>query len=183
MRSHIQRYAIWLLPAQHDREELQNRIQLLNHRYGAVPFEPHLTLFAGADQPLPTIQAAIEIVCRDVTPFTLLSTGLQVSPNFFQTLFVEFAPHPILLALAEQLRQELAPFSTRRFHPHLSLLYHEMPLHEKEALHAELQWEARAIPFDAVRVVFPPPGERGWEDIARWRTVYTRHLHVSDEIV
>ncbi|MBL8206922.1 MAG: 2'-5' RNA ligase family protein [Blastocatellia bacterium] len=176
MQSHIQRYAIWLLPAQPDQHELQNRIQPLSQRFSSVPFPPHLTLFAGANQPLPTIQAAIEVACSDRTPFMLRSTGLQVSSAFFQTLFVEFAPHPGLSALAEQLRQELDPSSTRPFHPHLSLLYHEMSLPEKDALRTQIHWTARTIRFDEVSIVFPPRGEHGWEDITAWKTMDTHKL-------
>jgi 2'-5' RNA ligase len=176
LQPQTQRYAIWLLPAPDDRAELQARIQLLSDRYGAVPFLPHLTLLAGADKPLPAIQAAVEIACRDVAPLTLLSIGLQVTSAFFQTLFVEFAPHPGLSVLAERLRQELDPLSLRPFHPHLSLLYHEMPLSEKEALRAELKWEAQAIRFDEMGVVFPPQGEHGWEDIAAWEIMATHKL-------
>jgi putative hydrolase of the HAD superfamily len=174
-----QRYAIWLLPASPDQEELQARIQTVSARFSAVPFPPHLTLFAGTDMPLATIQAALEMVCHGLAPITLQSTSVNISPVFFQTLFVEFAPHPGLLALAERLRQALEPASPRPFQPHLSLLYHDLPLSEKAALRAEIAWEPHPIRFGAVSVVFPPAGERGWYDIAGWKTMFGQTLRAE----
>ncbi len=171
-----QRYAIWLMPAQPDREELQTQIETLSQRFSAVPFPPHLTLFASASTSLRVLQSTLETVCRDSSPLTLMSTGLNVTPAFFQTLFVEFAPHPGLAALAERLQRELAPDSARPFHPHLSLLYHDLPWGEKESLRAEIVWDARPIRFDEISIVFPPPGELGWEDIAAWKTMATHKL-------
>lgn len=175
-QSLLQRYAIWLLPASSEQDELWTWIQALSTRFGTVPFSPHLTLFAGINKPPHILQTAVETGCRDVAPLTLMSTGLKVSPAFFQTLFVEFAPHPGLSALAEQLRQALDPSSPRPFHPHLSLLYHDLPCAEKETLRAALRWEPRPIRFDAVSVVFPPDGERGWYDLAGWKTMSVQPL-------
>jgi 2'-5' RNA ligase len=175
-QSRIQRYAIWLMPAQPDREELQTQIETLSQRFSAVPFLPHLTLFAGADKPLAVLQSTVEAVCAEGALLTLMSTGLNVTPAFFQTLFVEFAPHPGLAALAERLQRELAPDSARPFHPHLSLLYHDLPWGEKESLRAEIVWDARPIRFDEISIVLPPVGELGWEDIAAWKTMATHKL-------
>ncbi|MBS1806825.1 MAG: 2'-5' RNA ligase family protein [Acidobacteria bacterium] len=172
----IQYFAIWLVPGQPDNEYFAGRIQDFSQRFGAIPFPPHLTLYAGVNQPIESIRTAIEVVFRGVTSLTLVGTGLQISPSFFKTLFVEFAPHPDLAALALRLQQQLDPVRQREFHPHLSLRYHDLPLQEKEALLTQMTWEARTIRFDEVCVVFPPSGERGWKEIAAWKTVYRQQV-------
>jgi hypothetical protein len=56
------------------------------------------------------------------------------------------------------------------------LLHHDLPLSEKETVWSQMVWEAEVIHFDDAYFVVLPFGESGWEEIAAWKTVFTREL-------
>ena len=161
-------YAIWLLPERKREEELARLIQSLSQVVGAIPFAPHLTLCSGTNESEERIQAALQAAISGLSPLSLHVTGVNVSADFFQTLFLEFAASDALLQLQEQLREALTPEKTTPFHPHLSLLYYEADLTEKERLRALVPTMPATITFDEVCLTVPTSAQ-GWRDIASWK--------------
>lgn len=161
-------YAIWLLPERKREEELARLIQSLSQVVGAIPFAPHLTLCSGTNETEERIQAALQAAISGLPSLSLHVTGVNVSADFFQTLFLEFAASAELLQLHERLREALAPHKTTPFHPHLSLLYHDADLSEKERLRALVPAMPDTITFDEVCLV-APTSPQGWRDIASWK--------------
>lgn len=175
MNTRWPQYASWLKPEKKRAEELARLIHLLSHSVGATPFAPHLTLCSGANESEERIQAVLPMAISGLPPLSLRVTGINVSAAFFQTLFLEFAASDTLLELHGQLRQTLTPQKTIPFHPHLSLLYYDADLDEKERLRALVPKIPDTITFDEVCVV-APTAPQGWGDIASWIKLYSRLL-------
>lgn len=168
MATRWSQYAIWLLPERKTEEDLARLIQSLSQVVGAIPFAPHLTLCSGTNETEERIQAALQQAIAGVAPLSLHVTGVNVSADFFQTLFLEFAASAEIFQLQGRLREALTPEKTTPFHPHLSLLYHEADLSEKERLRALVPTMPDTITFDQVCLTVPT-SPQGWRDIASWK--------------
>ncbi|HEX4946917.1 MAG TPA: 2'-5' RNA ligase family protein [Blastocatellia bacterium] len=168
-------YAIWLLPERKIKEKLARLIHSLSHTVGAIPFAPHLTLCSGTNESEGRIQAVLQTAISGLPALSLRVTGVNVSADFFQTLFLEFAANDALLQLHAQLRQALTPQKTTSFHPHLSLLYYDADLAEKERLRALVPTIPETITFDRVSLVVTT-SPQGWRDIASWKRLSSQSL-------
>jgi hypothetical protein len=56
------------------------------------------------------------------------------------------------------------------------LLSHHLPLPEKETVWSQMVWAADVIHFDDANFVVLPFGASGGEELAGWKTVFTREL-------
>ena len=111
-----------------------------------------------------------------VSPITLAVQGIGCTPDYFKTLFIEFAEHPLLCVIHERLKEECGGASSYELAPHLSLLYAELPLTDKEALARRTVLDRGEFRFDEVKIVTPLNREQGWRDTMQWKTVYLKKL-------
>ena len=170
-------FAIWLVPEKRAYEWLAGLIAEVSQAVGATSFAPHLTLCSGTWQSEAHLIAVLQEALRGVRPLTLSVAEVDVSSEYFQSLFLRLVEgsNSALLALHYYLRQELEPRSTAIYEPHLSLVYYQASRIEKELLRAHLPTLPATLRFDEVWLV-APTGERGWQDITGWKTLYTHPL-------
>lgn len=107
---------------------------------------------------------------------TLRVRGVSCSVAYFRTLYIEFEPDPFLTGLRERVGIAVERPDSGAFLPHLSLLYLEMPLAEKEAVARRLLLDRTVLTFDTLKVVTPANIQEGWRDTHRWKTLYRAAL-------
>jgi len=106
-----------------------------------------------------------------VPPITLAVCGIACTPEYFKTLFIVFEEHPLLRHIHDRMKQECSDLDPYEFAPHLSLLYADLPLGEKEALTARTLINRSELHFDQVKIVTPLNRVEGWRDTMQWQTI------------
>lgn len=172
MTREVRSAAVFLTPATDDCRYAEGLIRELSAKLDAPLFEPHLTLCSGVTaEPGPLIRAVAE-AARGLAPLTLRVRRIGCTEEYFRTIFIEFEPDPVLAGLHERLGALLERRNGAVFLPHLSLLYREMPLADKEALARRLRLDRSVLRFDGLKVVVPGNQAAGWRDTLRWETLF-----------
>lgn len=164
--------SVFLTPAADDFGYAGRLVRQLSERFGTPCFEPHLTLCSGSVDDMDPLIKIVAEMAGELPPLSLRIKGIGCSDDYFRTLFVAFEPDSLLAGLHERLGEIIRRREGALFRPHLSLLYREMPLAEKETLARSLQPDRNVIRFDGVKVVAPGNVVAGWRDILRWETLY-----------
>ena len=170
------RCSVFLTPAGGDFVYIDLLIRETSARYNLAPFEPHVTIYSGIFPDPDLLRKALDTVVAVVSPITLTVQGIGCTPDYFKTLFIEFAEHPLLRLIHDRLKEECGGVSSYELAPHLSLLYAELPLTDKEALARRTVLDRGEFRFDEVKIVTPLNREQGWRDTMQWKTVYRKKL-------
>jgi putative hydrolase of the HAD superfamily len=122
------------------------------------------------------LQKAIDAAVVGISPITLRVRGIGCTPDYFKTLLIEFEEHPLLRRIHDRLKEGFSDVSHYELVPHLSLLYADLPLREKEALARRTFVSHDKLRFDAVKIVTPLNSVEGWRDTLQWHTIYRTTL-------
>ena len=167
--------AHWLIPAEPAHGFFQGVINDLARRYDAPLFEPHVTVYVGANQ-VDAAEKALSKAAREYQPIKLKTLEVDQSSEFIKTLFVQFAPSAKLQRLNESIREAAQDSSQYGLQPHLSLLYKKMPAVARRELADSIKVPFSEVIFDALKAVrcISPTRSRG--DVELWRVVGTKKL-------
>ena len=170
------RCSIFLTPARDDYSLLDGMIRDFCNRFDLSPFVPHVTVYTGAFSDLSTVERAVCVAIEGVPPLTLRVSGIGFSAEYFKTLFIEFEEEPLLRLIHERIKDECGVLSAYELHPHLSLLYADLPLPNKESLAKRVVLSRTEFSFDLVKLVTPGNPNNGWRDTKRWETLLDLEL-------
>ena len=162
--------AYWLIPSEPAHSFFQQMINDLARRYDAPVFEPHVTLYVGADR-VDSAQQALAESAHQSTPISLTPVGVQQSDEFVKTLFVQFALSSELRQLNEMIRNTAHDLSQYRLEPHLSLLYKKMEVVVRRQFAASIVVPFSQITFDRIRAVRCVSPTQSRADVESWRVV------------
>ena len=165
------RVAVFLTPAAEDFRYADGIIGELSARLDAPLFDPHLTVCSGLCADPGLLKGVVAEAAHELAPLILRIRRIGCSEEFFRTLYIEFEPDPLLTGLRERVAGLVERPDNGGFLPHLSLLYREMPLAEKEALVQGLNLDRTALIFDRLKVVTPSNIQEGWRDTRSWKTL------------
>ncbi len=161
-------FSLWLVPEGRIHEQFGEIISRLSGRHGTPSFEPHVTLLGELPGPEDLVLERCGDLARHVRPLTLRPVAAEHGEGYFRCVFVEIQLTPDLQAARER-AQELLGGHDAGFHPHVSLLYGDFSVREKEALVAEV---ARDIggPFEVhhVDVVATMGAPESWRRAGRF---------------
>lgn len=170
------RCSVFLTPAPADFAYLAGVIRELSSKFDVTPFEPHVTVYSGEfPDPALLVKGLVEGVAG-IPPLNLRVRGIGCTPEYFRTLFVEFEEDRQLRLLHDRIKAGCGVDTGYALFPHLSLLYAELPLREKEALARRTAIDRATIRFDGVKVVTPQNAAAGWRDTLRWKTLWRERL-------
>src|SRR5687768_8102119 len=116
-----ERVSYWLIPAEADKERLQQVICELAARFNGPVFEPHVTIYSGSVEKPNEAARILQTISNDF-PTVLPTYGVAHSEQFTKTLFIELSADPLLERLSEELKG-IASRDDYELRPHLSLLY------------------------------------------------------------
>lgn len=170
------RVAVFLTPAADDYRYAEGIIRELSGSLDAPLFEPHLTVCSGLCVDPGFLTERVAMATQALSPITLLVKGVGCTDAYFRSLFIEFMPDLRLATLRDQLSMSVERPDNGVFLPHLSLLYREMPLAEKETLALQLLPDRTVFTFDSLKVVTPANIQEGWRDTLHWETLFRATL-------
>jgi 2'-5' RNA ligase len=167
--------AYWLIPAELAHRFFQRLIKELAHRYDAPFFEPHVTIYVGAND-ANAAEKALSKAAREWQTINLKALGINHSDEFIKTLFVQFAMNRKLRQLHQTIRNAAQDLSGYQLNPHLSLLYKNMPATARRELADSIKMPFSEVTFGLLKVVRCISPTRSRADVEAWRVIAAREL-------
>lgn len=170
------RCSVFLCPGGDDLRRCSDLIRTIAAEEGSRPFEPHLTLRSGWTDDPDLLCSRVRSICREEAPLTLRLRRVAFTEEYFRSLFFEFERNPRLDSLHERLARLIWREEERPFVPHVSLMYKEMPLKEKERLAAVIRPWGEEMFFNRLQVTVLDEPKGDWSDVGRWRRLFSARL-------
>ncbi|HTP66248.1 MAG TPA: HAD-IA family hydrolase [Geobacteraceae bacterium] len=165
------RCSIFLSPAREERPCLEALMGELCVKLDLPTFEPHVTLFAGLFPDPDLVGKTLAGIAAGMPPITLKVKGIRCTAEYFKSVFIEFAEHPLLDDIHGRVRDACGSPSGYELAPHLSLLYADLPLAAKEILARGISLDRGEFRFDEVKLVTPLNLAEWWRDTGKWQTL------------
>lgn len=169
--SAAQAFSVWLIPQGKDRSYFSQQIDQFAERYQAQKFQPHVTIYWGNTMSLDRVKQTIQSMASQSKPIELVVDRIGATPEKFQTLFVAFKNDDRLLRWSKRIGEQ-ALKDDYSLHLHLSLLYQDMPIQEKEKLAKQLRLPMATVRFDQIELI----REDDPDDVTKWISIYTWKL-------
>jgi 2'-5' RNA ligase len=167
--------AYWLIPSESACSFFQRSINDLARRFDAPVFEPHVTIYVGADR-ADAAKNALGAAARKCNLIELTPVGIDQSDEFIKTLFVQFAVNAELRKINGIIRDAANDSSQYELKPHLSLLYKNLAAATRCELAASIDVPLSEVTFDAIKAVrCVSPAESG-ADVEAWRVIAAASL-------
>jgi 2'-5' RNA ligase len=167
--------AYWLIPAEPAHSFFQDMIKDLARRYDAPFFEPHVTIYVGANG-ANTAEKVLSKAARKWQTINLKALGINHSGEFIKTLFVQFAMNRKLRQLHETIRNAAQDLSGYELNPHLSLLYKNMPATARRQLTDSIKVPFSGVIFDSLKAVRCVSPAQSRAEVESWRVVAAKSL-------
>lgn len=161
-------FSLWLMPEGPAYDHFGELISRFSGRHGTPGFEPHVTLLGELPGPEELLLERCRDLARHLRPFTLRPVGADHGEAYFRCVFVEIERTPELLAAHERAREQLGGHDAP-FHPHLSLLYGDFSVREKETVVAEVARDMGG-PFEVrgIDIVATMGAPESWRRVGRF---------------
>ena len=167
--------AYWLVPSEPAHSFFQGIINDFARRYDAPVFEPHVTVYVGADR-ADAAENALEEAARKCKLTALTTIGIDQSDKFIKTLFVRFAMTAQLGKINGIIRHAANDSSQYELKPHLSLLYKNLPAATRSELAASITLPFSEIPFDSLQAIRCVSPTQKRADVEAWEVVASKIL-------
>ena len=167
--------AYWLIPAEPAHRFFQNLINDLARRYDAPVFEPHLTIYVGADS-TDALETVLSKAAQTCKPIVLQALEVSHFDEFIKTLFVEFGLNTKLRQLNQVIRNAAQDSSDYDLKPHLSLLYKRMSMQRRRRLARSIEVPFSQVLFDSLKAVRCISPTQSRSDVEAWRVVSEKVL-------
>ncbi len=167
--------AHWLIPAEPARCFFQDLINDLARQYDAPVFEPHMTIYVGANS-TDALETVLSKAVQDCTSIVLQAIEVSHSDEFIKTLFVEFGLNTKLLQLNQVIRSAAQDSSDYDLKPHLSLLYKRMSAQTRRQLARSIEVPFSQVVFDSLKAVRCVSPTQSRADVEVWRVVSEKVL-------
>jgi Cyclic phosphodiesterase-like protein len=175
IQGHSSVIAYWLIPAEPAHSFFQRLIEDLAHRHDAPFFEPHVTIYVGAND-ANAAEKALSKAAREWQTINLKALGINHSDKFIKTLFVQFAMNRKLQQLHRTIRNAAQDLSGYELNPHLSLLYKNMPATARRELADSIKVPFSEVIFDSLKAVRCISPTQSAADVEAWRVVVAKSL-------
>jgi hypothetical protein len=198
--------AFWLLPCPADADRLREIIHSLARAHGTPVFDPHVTLYVTECPAAADIDGVLARVAQTQPPLALAALATGHSDAYYKALFVEVSCElqdgPGLATLRgvligelvaagndaipeEELRRQPPPAAQSSasaapasypFHPHVSLLYGQLPARLRAELASLHDLHGHTLRFDRIAAVRPAPGHHDLAKVSHWEVYGHRRL-------
>lgn len=167
--------AHWLIPAEPAHRFFQDLINDLARRYDAPVFEPHVTIYVGANS-TDAPETVLSRAAQNCKPIVLQALEIRQSDEFIKTLFVEFGLNTKLRQLNQAIRNAAQGPFDYDLKPHLSLLYKRMPVQTRRQLARSVEVPFSQVVFDSLKAVRCISPTQSRADVEAWRVVAEKPL-------
>ena len=167
--------AYWLIPSEPAHSFFQLMINDLARRCDAPVFEPHVTIYVGADR-ADAAKNALGAAAPECKLIGLTPLEIDQSDEFIKTLFVQFAMSAELSKINGIIRKAANDWSQYELKPHLSLLYKNLAVATRYELAASINVPLSEVTFDVIKAVRCVSPTESCADVEAWRVVAAASL-------
>jgi hypothetical protein len=167
--------AYWLIPSEPAHSICYQIINDLAGRCDAPVFEPHVTIYVGADR-VDAAKNALEAAARKCKLIELTPVRIDQSDEFIKTLFVQFAVNAELRKINGIIRDAANDSLQYELKPHLSLLYKNLAAATRCELAASIDVPLFEVTFDAIKAVRCVSPAESSADVEAWRVIAAASL-------
>jgi hypothetical protein len=164
-------HSLWLLPAEPLKSRLRCIISELAKTYGAVDFEPHVTISCGLSNDDET-QIIARHIASQFSIVDLIVLKLDCTNNYTKSLFIQFQESDAVRRMSDAVKILSVRPTIYVLSPHLSLLYKMNPPATQAYIRRTLVVPKGAYSFDRLRGIETEIPLTQPEQIKRWRTVF-----------
>jgi 2'-5' RNA ligase len=166
--------AYWLIPTEPARSYFQRLVNEFAQRYDAPHFEPHVTVYVGAN--CTDIDGVVSKAAADSEQIVLQLREVRGSSEFIKTLFLQFAMSRQLQRLNRSIRAAAHDASDYDLNPHLSLLYKKISIQERRLLMRSIQVPFPEVTFDSLKAVRCISPTQSRADVEAWQVAAEKVL-------
>ncbi len=166
-------YTVWLSPCQHDHEYLQAKIYDLSKAHATPVFAPHMTLYTGRCLDLSRLKHDVAHIFENSSTLALPTAGIGCEAEYFRTLYVQFAEDARLAELHQALKASSDQDVGYVLNPHVSLMYQDTSLEQKQRIAKQLHFNMRQVSFNTAKIIIPGDEQAGWRDTHAWQEVFS----------
>lgn len=131
-------YHLWLMPQAESNDYLSEVVRKLSCAYQTRLFDPHVTLAGGITGPEDELLAKTEKLASNLYRIMITPQEVQYLNEFYRSLFLTVTPAESLINANKLAKQLFELPLNEEFMPHLSLLYGDLSVNEKERIKREL---------------------------------------------
>lgn len=131
-------YYLWLIPEAKSNNFFSEVIHKLSREYQTRLFDPHITLAGGITGPEAELLKKAEKLAELLPRLKVEPLEIQYLDEFYRSLFLAVTPSEPLVNAYKLAKQLFELPLDGEFMPHLSLLYGDFSVSEKERIKAEL---------------------------------------------
>lgn len=168
-------HSLWLLPAEPLKSRLRCIISELAKTYGAVDFDPHVTISCGLSKDDET-QVIMRHIASQFSIVDLTFLKLDCTNNYTKTLFVQFQESDVVRRMSDAAKILSVRPTAYVLDPHLSLLYKIIRPTTQAYICRTLDVPQSIYSFDRLRGIETEIPLTQPEQIKRWRTVFECEL-------
>ncbi len=132
------RYSLWLRPSQYQIDELTKIISALAHRYGTLPFPPHITLLPSIPLNLENIEEVCIKIAGQHQTLEIALTEIAFSEHYYRNLYILAHLDEKLSNVYQQCKKLFNVEVNEIYMPHVSLVYGELNCTQQQSLQKEL---------------------------------------------
>ena len=146
------------------------------------PFIPHMTMYFGSGAPSGGIRSLVEALARSTGRVVQAAVKMGGEERFWRAAYIALSGGPQVDAINDLLRRDIVNYGSYSHYPHISLVYAHHITAEQQAqiktLAEQRLREARVaeLVFDRIALFQRHTPEGVWEDVSRWREVYSASL-------
>ena len=149
----MNKFGFWLLPPKEVQAEYKKVIDKYSGRLKTPSFEPHITILGTVKGDREEIIGKVEKIALNISPIEIMISDITISTTYHQCVFARIKPTPSLLDAHLDLKDVLDSTTKGMYVPHMSLIYGDISLKEKNEIAEEIQLTTSNFQADRLCVV------------------------------
>lgn len=150
------KFSLWITP----QKELQDKIQVIIDQFsqkgGATKFPAHMTLFGEFEMDENEAFTKTQKLAEELVAFNLTLGRVDISTTYYQNIFVRVNTTAELMDAHVKARQIFEGKPNYVFMPHISLVYGDFDMKERDNLAKEIGQSLEGAKFRATRIDLIP---------------------------
>jgi hypothetical protein len=175
----LPRVAFWVVPRLQERLLLEKMIASFAQQYSSPVFLPHVTLCSCDRSEASQELNLLALLAKSCAPFSMSVESLGSSDRLAQAFFLGLRKCKEAEYLSQSFAAEVACTANYSFEPHLSLVYQDLPMAERNKLTAGWSSPLQTICFDQLWAVAIPAKIKTLQDFYGWQPLVTCQLDSS----
>ena len=175
----LPRVAFWLVPRLKERLVLGKEITSFAEKYSSSVFMPHVTLYSCERSESQQELGFLASLAKRCAPIMMSVDSLGGSDRVAQAFYLGLHRCDKAEWLQQTLAKGISSVSDYSFKPHLSLIYQDLPLDERDKLTRCWSAPVKTICFDQLWAVAIPAQIKTLEDFYGWQPLLVCRLDSS----